>query len=149
MKKLTTALVAISGIIAGALTANYLSSMKQSKSPVIIESLKIGGIVNVGSFKHDTDGYDGKCSTDVELIQNINIDENMNGSLEIMYRNKAETDYKIGYGYVKGGKGFVSVSSYDYSKKSCDYETVNDYGISKVLYATVKQNPLFVGEIKD
>ena len=110
----------------------------------MIKTLKVGGIVNVDQFDHDTDGYAGKCTSDVALTQSITTDESLTGSLEVGFKNAAEPELMIAYGYVKNGKGVVSFAAYDYSKRSCDFETANDYAIKQVMYATVTPQPVFV-----
>ena len=142
---LITALATTAGLAVGSLVTTALNSATQPKSASMIESLKAGGIVNVDEFGHNLDGYEGKCTTDVVLIQSISTDENLTGSLEIGYKDSAQSAGGIAYGYVKDGKGFVTITAYDYSKKSCNHETAGDYAISEVLYATVTPGPVFVG----
>ena len=76
---LITALAATAVLAIGSLVTTALNSATQPKSASMIESVKAGGIANVDEFDHDTDGYEGKCTTDVALAQSINADENLTG----------------------------------------------------------------------
>ena len=79
------------------------------------------------------------------LTQSISTDESLTGSLQIGFINAAEPDLHAAFGYLEDGKGFVPITSYDYSKKSCDFFNAKDYGISEVFYARVRRQPVFVG----
>ena len=80
---------------------------------------------------------------------NISIDESLNGSLQIGFTNVAEPDLHAAFGYLEDGKGFVPITAYDYSKKSCDFDNSKDYGIREVFYATVRLQPVFVGATRN
>ena len=146
-QQLITALAATIGLAVGSIATTAFTATGQPKGVSSIESLKVGGIVNVDEFEHD--GTYSKCTTDVTLTQSINMDESLTGSLEVRYKNAAEPEPSFAYGYVKDGKGFVAVTAYDYGKKSCDFETAQDYAINEILYATVTPQPLFVAGEKD
>ena len=140
---LITALAATAGLALGSLVTTALN---QPTSSSVIESVKAGGIVNVDQLDHDTDGYEGKCTTDVVLIQSISTEENLTGYLIVGYKDSAQTESGRAYGYIKDGKGRVTVTAYDYSKKSCNHGTAGDYAISEIMYASVTPGPVFVGE---
>ena len=141
---LITALAATVGLAVGSLATTAFTAAGQPKGAPLIKTLKVGGIVNVDQFDHDTDGYGGKCTSDVGLTQSISTDASLTGSLEVGYKNAAEPESMTAYGYVKNGKGVVSITAYDYSKRSFDFETAKDYAINEVLYATVTPQPVFV-----
>tara|TARA_Y100000813_G_scaffold149416_1_gene109828 strand:+ start:423 stop:632 length:210 start_codon:yes stop_codon:yes gene_type:complete len=65
--------------------------------------------------------------------------------LQAGFKNAAEPDLNAAFWYVKDGEGFAPISAYDYSKKSCDFDNANDYGISEVFNAMVRPQPVFVG----
>lgn len=146
---LIPSLAATVGLAVGSLATSAFLTASQPQGALTIESLKVGGIINVDAFEHETDGYEGSCTTKAELIQSISTDESLTGSIEIWFKNAAQSEHQLGNGYVKNGEGSVVISPYDYGKKSCEFESAKDYEIKKVIFATVKPHPLFVGGGKE
>ena len=149
MNALKAVAAVAAGLTVGSAATYFLTTTQASAaSKVTVESLKITGIHDIIEFRHEGSEYGNKCTSEVDLSHGVTTDEGLTGEIHITYTSKADDEPRTASGYVVNGEGVVYANAYDWSKKSCEFTTAKDYGIDKVLYATVLPGPVFATDAK-